>query len=126
MKAILETLTAPYTYLGLFSGAGGLDLGFELAGFQHTESNEILDFAVRTLQNNRPSWEVVHGDVKDYQPSFRKGLDVLLAGFPCQGFSLGGNRDESDARNNLYKEVVRIADLMKPRIIEGGAQISLF
>lgn len=106
-----------YTYLGLFAGAGGLDLGFELAGFQHTESNEILEYAVETLRMNRPDWEVVHQDVREYTPSFKKGLDVLLAGFPCQGFSLGGNRDESDERNTLYREVVRIAKYMQPRVI---------
>lgn len=106
-----------YTFLGLFTGAGGLDLGFELEGFQHTESNEILDYAVNTLRHNRPNWTIIHGDVKDYTPSFKKGLDVLLAGFPCQGFSLGGNRDEADERNTLYREVVRIADVMQPRVI---------
>ena len=106
-----------YTYLGLFAGAGGLDLGFELAGFQHTESNEILEYAVETLRMNRPDWEVVHKDVREYTPSFKKGLDVLLAGFPCQGFSLGGNRDETDERNTLYREVVRIAKHMQPRVI---------
>lgn len=106
-----------YTFLGLFTGAGGLDLGFELEGFQHTESNEMLDYAVKTLRHNRPNWNIIHGDVKDYTPSFKKDLDVLLAGFPCQGFSLGGNRDEADERNTLYREVVRIADLMQPRVI---------
>ncbi|MCB0758485.1 MAG: DNA (cytosine-5-)-methyltransferase [Flavobacteriales bacterium] len=106
-----------YTTLGLFSGAGGLDLGFEAAGFQHTESNDILDCAVSTLRHNRPGWDVVHGDVREYSPSFKKGLDVLLAGFPCQGFSLGGKRDPNDTRNTLYREVLRVASVMKPRAI---------
>jgi DNA (cytosine-5)-methyltransferase 1 len=106
-----------YTFLSLFAGAGGLDLGFEIAGFEHTESNEILDYAVSTLKFNRPHWNIVHGDVREYNPSFKNGLDVLLAGFPCQGFSLGGKRDESDKRNLLYQEVIRIAQNMSPRII---------
>lgn len=106
-----------YTALGLFAGAGGLDLGFELAGFTHTECNDILPFAAATLKLNRPHWNVVHGDVRSYTPSFRKGLDVLLAGFPCQGFSLGGKRDPNDVRNKLYREVIRIAKVMKPRAI---------
>lgn len=106
-----------YTYLGLFSGAGGLDLGFEKAGFVHTESSDIFDCAVNTLALNRPNWNVKNCDVREYSPSFRNGLDVLLAGFPCQGFSLGGNRDANDTRNLLYKEVLRIAQLMKPRVI---------
>ncbi len=106
-----------YTFLGLFAGAGGMDLGFELAGFEHTESNEILDYAVKTLKLNRPNWDIVGGDVREYIPTFKKNLDVLLAGFPCQGFSLGGNRNETDERNTLYREVVRIAKTMQPRII---------
>lgn len=106
-----------YTFLGLFSGAGGLDLGFEKAGFIHTESSDILDYAVNTIKQNRPNWDVLHCNVRDYKPSYRNGLDVLLAGFPCQGFSLGGNREETDERNTLYKEVIRIAKAMQPRVI---------
>jgi DNA (cytosine-5)-methyltransferase 1 len=112
-----EYSNSNYTFLSLFAGAGGFDLGFEKAGFIHTESNEILDYAIKTLQINRPDWDLAHGDVRDYTPSFRKGLDVLLAGFPCQGFSLGGNRDEDDERNLLYKEVIRISKIMQPRVI---------
>lgn len=117
MQIINGLKSSNYTFLGLFSGAGGLDLGFEKEGFIHTESNEILDCAVNTLKLNRPNWDVFHGDVRAYTPKFREGLDVLLAGFPCQGFSLGGNRDENDVRNNLYREVIRLAKLMKPRMI---------
>jgi DNA (cytosine-5)-methyltransferase 1 len=117
MNQLKKETKTNYTFLGLFTGAGGLDLGFELAGFEHTESNEILDYAVNTLQSNRPNWDIIHGDIREYTPSFKSGLDVLLAGFPCQGFSLGGNRDENDERNTLYREVVRIASMMQPRVI---------
>lgn len=117
MFLIHREKSSDYTFLGLFAGAGGLDLGFELAGFIHSESNEILECAVDTLKINRPDWNVVHGDVREYAPSYRNGLDVLLAGFPCQGFSLGGHRNESDERNSLYKEVIRIARIMRPRAI---------
>lgn len=117
MNQLKKETKSNYTFLGLFTGAGGLDLGFELAGFEHTESNEILDYAVNTLKSNRPNWDIIHGDVREYTPSFKSGLDVLLAGFPCQGFSLGGNRDENDERNTLYREVVRIARIMQPRVI---------
>lgn len=117
MFTLKKETPSDYTYLGLFTGAGGLDLGFELAGFLHTESNEILDYAVNTLRINRPNWKVHHGDVREYTPKFKKGLDVLIAGFPCQGFSLGGNRDETDERNNLYQEVIRITRVMRPRVV---------
>ena len=92
-------------------------MGFEKAGFLHTQSGDILSCAVNTLKQNRPEWDVVNCDVREYIPNFREGLDVLLAGFPCQGFSLGGNRDVHDSRNTLYREVIRIAKLMQPRVI---------
>jgi len=117
MFNIDNDINSPYTFLGLFSGAGGLDLGFEKAGFIHTESSDILDCAVNTLKANRPNWNVLKCDVREYNPSFKDGLDVLLAGFPCQGFSLGGNRDVNDSRNYLYKEVIRIAQLLRPRVV---------
>lgn len=106
-----------YTYLSLFSGGGGLDLGFEKAGFIHTESMDILEVAVNTLRHNRPEWTVMQQDVRDYTPNLQRDIDVLLAGFPCQGFSLGGKREASDVRNSLYRHVIRIADKIKPRII---------
>ena len=106
-----------YTFLSLFSGAGGLDLGFEMAGFAHTESSDIMSCAVKTMKHNRPDWRVLNCDVREYSPKLRGDVDVLLAGFPCQGFSLGGNREEGDVRNLLYKEVVRIAKEIQPRII---------
>ena len=117
MFTIKQNEKSNYTYLGLFSGAGGLDLGFEKAGFLHTQSSDILEYAVQTLRHNRPDWDVLCQDVCEYTPDFRDGLDVLLAGFPCQGFSLGGNRNEFDERNQLYKQVVRIANIMRPRVV---------
>lgn len=117
MFKIQQNKFSDYTFLSLFSGAGGLDLGFEKAGFIHTQSSDILDYAVETMRFNRPKWDVLCQDVCEYTPDFREHLDVLLAGFPCQGFSLGGNRNENDERNQLYKQVVRIAAIMKPRVV---------
>lgn len=105
------------TFFGLFSGAGGLDLGFERAGFRHLGSMDILPCAVQTLRHNRPEWHVDEADVRDFTPAISEELDVLLAGFPCQGFSLGGSRNAADERNTLFREVVRIAALLEPRVI---------
>ena len=117
MFTVLQNPATQYTFLSLFSGAGGLDIGFEKAGFMHTESSDILPYAVNTMKRNRPDWRVLNCDVREYSPRLRGEIDVLLAGFPCQGFSLGGNREEGDKRNALYKEVVRIAKDVQPRII---------
>jgi DNA (cytosine-5)-methyltransferase 1 len=105
-----------YTCAGLFSGGGGLDLGFEMAGFSHLYSSDWDKDCIATLQKNRPDWNVIHADVRSFCSPVNN-VDVLLAGFPCQGFSLGGNRDESDERNSLFNEVVRIAKQSNARVV---------
>lgn len=106
-----------YSVLSLFSGAGGLDLGFEAEGFQLREAIDINPWCVKTLRENRPQWKIILDDVRSYSPQLKEAPDVLLAGVPCQGFSLGGNRQEADRRNLLYKEVIRIATLCQPRVV---------
>lgn len=106
-----------YNFVGLCSGAGGLDLGFELAGFRHRTSMDIEPFAVKTITRNRPNWNVEEADLREYEISSVTNTDVLLAGVPCQGFSLGGNRDNADPRNQLYKHVVRISKAVRPRVV---------
>jgi DNA (cytosine-5)-methyltransferase 1 len=103
--------------LSLFSGAGGLDLGFEMAGFRHLEAIDIDKWSIKTLKRNRPEWNPVEADIREYTPHFTCEIDVITAGFPCQGFSLGGKRDSRDERNTLYREIIRIAELTRPKII---------
>ncbi len=105
------------SFTGLFCGAGGLDLGFEMAGFQHGYSSDIDEWSVKTLSDNRPNWKVSHADVREITNKELPDTEVMLAGFPCQGFSLGGNRNETDQRNYLFKEVVRLAKAKNPRYV---------
>lgn len=105
-----------YNVLSLFSGAGGLDLGFEAQGFSHLGCVEIDEHCVNTLKKNRPEWNTFHGDVAQYTPPFQN-IDVLIGGPPCQGFSLGGNRDPNDLRNRLFLELVRVAKETNPRVV---------
>jgi DNA (cytosine-5)-methyltransferase 1 len=105
-----------YNLLSLFSGAGGLDLGFEAKGFEHLGCVEIDDHCVNTLRKNRPSWNIFHGDITQYSSPCRD-IDVLAGGPPCQGFSLGGNRDPHDPRNSLFLEMIRIAKETNPKVV---------
>ncbi|NOQ13137.1 MAG: DNA (cytosine-5-)-methyltransferase [Methyloprofundus sp.] len=105
-----------YNVLSLFSGAGGLDLGFEAEGFNHLECIEFEEHCVNTLRKNRPEWLVNKIDIKKYEPIY-KNIDVLIGGPPCQGFSLGGNRNPDDPRNELFLEMIRVAKLTSPRVV---------
>jgi DNA (cytosine-5)-methyltransferase 1 len=105
------------TFTGLFSGGGGLDLGFEMAGFKHLYSSDIDEWSVKTLQFNRPDWDITQADIYDLTEKDLPDSDVILAGFPCQGFSLGGNRQGNDQRNFLFQEVVRLVKVKQPRYV---------
>ena len=105
------------TVVSLFTGSAGLDLGFEAGGFGLAEGIEIDPWCVRTCRLNRPDWPLIEGDVREYEPTVAAGPDVLLAGPPCQGFSLGGNRRAGDGRNALYQQVLRVARSLRPRAV---------
>lgn len=104
-----------YSVLSMFSGGGGLDLGFEAEGFAHAEAVELNPWAVDTLRKNRPEWNPIEADVHEWDPC--GAADVLIAGPPCQGFSLGGNRRAADDRNGLFRQVIRVAERVKPRAV---------
>jgi DNA (cytosine-5)-methyltransferase 1 len=106
-----------FSFTGLFCGAGGLDLGFEMAGFQHALSTDIDSWSTTTLRSNRPSWDVKTADARELSHDELPDTDLILAGFPCQGFSLGGNRRGDDERNFLFREVVRLVKGRRPRLV---------
>ncbi|QWD46611.1 DNA cytosine methyltransferase [Polynucleobacter paneuropaeus] len=108
----------------LFSGCGGTSMGFEMAGFHIALGVDIHRPSVETFQNNHPNASTILGDMKKVTIiELRKALpvtkvDVLIAGVPCQGFSLNNRkRQEGDKRNLLYKEFIRAIKVLKPHCI---------
>jgi DNA (cytosine-5)-methyltransferase 1 len=105
--------------LSLFSGGGGLDLGFERAGFAHVASWDVLRDSAVTLQQNRPDWTVhggEDGDVTKVDWRMWKGLaDVVHGGPPCQPFSVAGRqrgpKDDRDMFPAFVKAVLGIEPL---------------
>lgn len=107
------------TGLSLFAGGGGLDLGFERAGFAHSAAFEILDVCGETLRTNRPQWDVrsgsVAGDVRAAAFSAFRGVDVVHGGPPCQPFSVAGKQAGADDPRNMWPEFVRCVLQTRPR-----------
>jgi DNA (cytosine-5)-methyltransferase 1 len=105
--------------LSLFSGGGGLDLGFDLAGFSHVASYEILPVAGETLRRNRPSWTVCSGydgDVTRIDWCGLKGdVDVIHGGPPCQPFSVAGYQMGHEDIRDMFPEFVRAVLEIQPR-----------
>ena len=102
----------------LFSGIGGIDLGFEQAGFELMWANEIDSAACKTYQYNFPNTHLIEGDVRDIDPCTLPDIDVLTAGFPCQPFSIMGyRRGFKDPRGNLFFEISRFINIKRPRVV---------
>lgn len=102
-----------FTAASLFCGAGGLDIGFEQAGFKTVWANDMDADACATHR----MWsgaEVVCDDISKIDDMSVPRADILLGGFPCQGFSLSGPRKADDVRNRLYQEYVRIVKAKSP------------
>ncbi len=107
------------TCLSLFSGGGGLDLGFERAGFAHQAAFEILGVCGDTLRANRPHWDIrsgaIDGDVRTAEFSTFRGIDVVHGGPPCQPFSTAGKQAGADDPRNMWPDFVRCVQQSRPR-----------
>ena len=105
--------------ISLFAGGGGLDLGFERAGYSHHASFEILDICGETLRANRPQWDIrageIAGDVRAAAFSTLRGIDVVHGGPPCQPFSTAGKQAGEDDPRNMWPEFVRCVLQARPR-----------
>ena len=107
-----------FTAISLFSGAGGLDMGFDRAGFKTIWANDFDRDACKT-HAQWSSAKVVCGDIAKIDACEIPDADIMLGGFPCQGFSLSGPRKIDDSRNVLYKHYVRIVRAKKPLMFVG-------
>jgi DNA (cytosine-5)-methyltransferase 1 len=100
------------TAISMFSGAGGMDLGFMQAGFKIIWAVDWNAFATKTYEKNlelKPLCKNI-SRVKNFPHA-----DLVIACNPCQGFSIIGKRDPRDSRNYLYREIVRCLRQVRPR-----------
>lgn len=100
-----------------FAGVGGIDIGFDKAGFQVIWANEFDKYAALTYRLNFSN-ELVEGDIRNVKTEDIPDFDIMLAGFPCQAFSVAGYRKGfDDERGNLFFELERIFLEKKPKAI---------
>jgi len=120
-----QNLKLPVTAISLFSGAGGLDIGFRDAGFSILECNEIEPLFAATLKSNiaqghyLENTDVICQDIRQYCPSV-KTVDFIIGGPPCQTFSAAGARaagvnGTDDERGNLFLQYARIINELQPK-----------
>lgn len=101
--------------VSLFSGAGGLDLGFRMAGHDIIWANDLYEDAVNTYRKNIGE-HIVCEDISKIDASVIPDCDIVIGGFPCQGFSVANTkRHIDDERNELYKQLIRIINAKKPK-----------
>jgi DNA (cytosine-5)-methyltransferase 1 len=104
-----------FSVVSLFSGAGGLDLGLVQAGHKIIWANDFDFDAVETYKKNIGS-HIIYGDISDISSQDIPKADVVIGGFPCQGFSQANLlRFEKDSRNRLYLEFLRIIRDNQPK-----------
>ena len=102
----------------LFSGIGGMDLGFVQAGFEIVWANEFDRDAAKTYRHNFGGDHLVERDIKSVRTEDIPDFDVLVAGFPCQPFSIAGKQKGfDDPRGNLFFEIARIVKDKRPPVI---------
>ena len=114
---------ASKTAISLFSGAGGDSLGLKRAGYNVIAFSEFKKPAIATHLKEFPNSTLISPDSITNIPDevFEKytGIDIIFAGFPCQGFSNAGKKKADDPRNELVHEFVRVVRIIKPRYIIG-------
>ncbi|NKX47766.1 DNA cytosine methyltransferase [Rhodobacteraceae bacterium R_SAG8] len=101
--------------VSLFSGAGGMDVGFVSAGFDVQIANDIDKDACLTYEKNH-SGRIIHGDLvgKAHLLKGHEGVDMLFGGPPCQGFSVAGKMDPDDERSQLLLSFFDVVDALEP------------
>ena len=109
---------AQLTSLEICTGAGGQALGLEQAGFDHVACVEIEPPACATLRLNRPQWNIVEGDLREYSAvPFRGEIDLLAGGVPCPPFSKAGKQLGHEDDRDLFPTAIRLVDECRPKAV---------
>jgi DNA (cytosine-5)-methyltransferase 1 len=122
-------MSQPLKAVSLFSGCGGDTLGLERAGYKVVAFSEFNKASIASHLANFPDSEHLVEPISKSSDitkipnavfqKYKDQIDVIFAGFPCQGFSRAGKKKKEDPRNQLFQQFVRVTDQIKPRFIIG-------
>jgi len=101
--------------LEIFSGAGGLAKGLELAGFSHSAFVEYNKDACTSLKSNFKSEKVFHGDIADFDLAKLSNIDLIAGGPPCQPFSLGGKHQAHNDSRDMFPYAINTIEKLQPK-----------
>lgn len=105
--------------ISLFSGSGGMDIGFERAGVSILWANELNSDAVETYRANHPHTYVEHADIREAKKGLckysSKNIQLVFGGPPCQGFSVAGKMDPADERSTMIWEFFDVVEMVSPQ-----------
>lgn len=107
----------PLTCVEICAGAGGQALGLALAGFVHVALVEYEKEYCETLKINRPEWNVICKDIRNFNGKPYKGVDLLAGGVPCPPFSVAGKQLGKDDDRDLFPEAIRLIKEIRPRAV---------
>lgn len=106
-----------FTCVEICAGAGGQALGLELAGFSHLALVEIERQYCTTLRLNKPEWNVINCDVKEFDGGGYEDADLFAGGVPCPPFSKGGRQLGQDDERDLFPEALRLIGTIRPKAV---------
>ena len=103
--------------LELCAGAGGQALGLELSGFEHEALVEIDSAACKTLKSNRPHWNVLEGDLTEFNAVPFRGIDLVAGGVPCPPFSKAGKQLGAGDERDMFPQAIRVVQETQPQAV---------
>ena len=105
------------TSFEICAGAGGQALGLEMAGFHHVGLLEIDPHACATLRLNRPGLTIIEQDVRQFNGTGLRGIDLLAGGVPCPPFSKAGHQHGERDERDLFPHALRLVDEIRPKAV---------